>query len=512
MSADAEATYQPGDAVQVLSKSSGAWVDAYVHQVLADRAVWVRYGNAQKVVPLELQPSTLRRKAAAPSLWALGQRVQVFSKSQQLWMSGVVREIWPNGSVHVQYEEAQLQESLLRRFTAVASTEAPQRSAEDQRLVNLAHESECLKATIARQQEQIDALLKQKELKDEKIEKQVQQVQVHQEAEPRQEARNADNWSCRDCTFQNIQQLQECEMCGAARSLERPVKRSRKAPAVIEVPQDASPVRDLSAGPREFLRQATQVVEANASQSALQENHELREADLSEATCKSKLGVEVFRAIGLLKRLCNHPLLAANSEAPEEPEVPEAEDAEPGKMVERMLKNFGHMMLSRSHSAGCQWNLKRDVTSLVNQSAKLQCLSSLLPALAADGHRTLIFSQGVRMMDLVEICVLKRLGITYLRIDGQTDVNARNERVQKFQSESQHYSCMLLTTRVGGYGLNLTSADRVIILDPAWNPAVDMQAVDRAHRIGQEREVKTYRLIMSGLIEEPLGEAMDGQR
>lgn len=111
----------------------------------------------------------------------------------------------------------------------------------------------------------------------------------------------------------------------------------------------------------------------------------------------------------------------------------------------------------------------------------------------------------------VEICVLKRLGITYLRIDGQTDVNARNERVQKFQTESQHYSCMLLTTRVGGYGLNLTSADRVIILDPAWNPAVDMQAVDRAHRIGQDREVKTYRLIMSGLIEEQnFGEAMDG--
>lgn len=65
----------------------------------------------------------------------------------------------------------------------------------------------------------------------------------------------------------------------------------------------------------------------------------------------------------------------------------------------------------------------------------------------------------------------------------------------------QKPGCMLLTTKVGGYGLNLTSADRVIILDPAWNPAVDMQAVDRAHRIGQEKEVKTYRLIMSGLIE-----------
>lgn len=152
-------------------------------------------------------------------------------------------------------------------------------------MVDLAHESECLKATIARQQEQIDALLKQKELKSEKIEKSMQQVQ--QEA-PRQELARNDNWACRDCTFQNIQQLQECEMCGAARSLERPVKRSRQTPpAVIEVPQDAFAVRDLSAGPREFLRQATQVVEANAcaSQSALQENHEVREADICEATC-----------------------------------------------------------------------------------------------------------------------------------------------------------------------------------------------------------------------------------
>ena len=99
---------------------------------------------------------------------------------------------------------------------------------------------------------------------------------------------------------------------------------------------------------------------------------------------------------------------------------------------------------------------------------------------------------------------MRRLGITYLRIDGQTDINTRNSRVQKFQNEPEAYSCMLLTTKVGGFGLNLTSADRVIILDPAWNPAVDMQAVDRAHRIGQEREVKTYRLVMSGLIEDKM--------
>ncbi|CAJ1352309.1 unnamed protein product [Effrenium voratum] len=224
---------------------------------------------------------------------------------------------------------------------------------------------------------------------------------------------------------------------------------------------------------------------------------------IHEANNKSKLGVEVFRAIGLLKRLCNHPALAlpatpeawrdflaggsGGEELPadEADEEEEVEPVEPGKAVERMLRG-----------------LKRDAMSMVAQSAKLKCLSALLPAMS--GHRTLIFSQGIRMMDLVELFVLRRLGITYLRIDGQTDINTRNSRVQKFQNEPEAYSCMLLTTKVGGFGLNLTSADRVIILDPAWNPAVDMQAVDRAHRIGQEREVKTYRLVMSGLIEDKM--------
>merc|ERR1719215_2000330 len=108
------------------------------------------------------------------------------------------------------------------------------------------------------------------------------------------------------------------------------------------------------------------------------------------------------------------------------------------------------------------------------------------------------------MMDLVELCILKRLGITYLRIDGSTDVQSRADRVQQFQNEPDAFQCMLLTTSVGGYGLNLTGADRVVLLDPAWNPATDAQAVDRVHRIEQKREVRVYRLVMSGLIEDKM--------
>jgi len=242
-----------------------------------------------------------------------------------------------------------------------------------------------------------------------------------------------------------------------------------------------------------------------------------------DANSKAKLGLEVFRAIGLLKRLCNHPVLglplllpgaweaflreagrasgkAAGKRRRQEPAptaaadaVPAAEDdgddpaASAGRAVEAMLRK-----------------LPRDRESLLTQSAKLRCLSKMLPALVARGHRTLVFSQGVKMLDLTELCVLKPQGIGYLRIDGQTDAQTRTARVRSFQSEPEKSQVMLLTTGVGGYGLNLTAADRVIILDPAWNPAVDMQAVDRAYRIGQQREVKTYRLVLSGLIEDKI--------
>merc|ERR1719305_2046522 len=108
------------------------------------------------------------------------------------------------------------------------------------------------------------------------------------------------------------------------------------------------------------------------------------------------------------------------------------------------------------------------------------------------------------MLDLVQICCLKPNNLRCLRIDGQTDTKERAEKVKKFNTQLERFQCMLLTTTCGGVGLNLTSADRVVLIDPAWNPAVDAQAVDRAFRIGQTREVRVYRLVMSGLIEDKM--------
>jgi len=248
---------------------------------------------------------------------------------------------------------------------------------------------------------------------------------------------------------------------------------------------------------------------------------------IREATAKSKLGIEVFRAIGLLKRLCNHPqlilptvkpgqwkeLLAEATDSLPEPAVPEdavvPSEAPPDELAEAGLSNGSAGQVSDDARAGrsaetMARRLPRSADDLLAQSSKLRCMALLLPALAKRGHRTLIFSQSVKMLDLVQICVLKPHGLRCLRIDGQTDPSTRAQKVAKFEKQLDRFQCMLLTTGVGGVGLNLTSADRVVMIDPAWNPATDAQAVDRAYRIGQEKEVRVYRLVTSGLIEDKM--------
>jgi len=108
------------------------------------------------------------------------------------------------------------------------------------------------------------------------------------------------------------------------------------------------------------------------------------------------------------------------------------------------------------------------------------------------------------MLDLIQSCVLRRLGLKFLRIDGTVDVKLRDLKVEKFQSSGSKYFCVCLSTQVGGVGLTLTAADRVILVDPAWNPAMDAQAIDRSHRIGQDRAVVVYRLIGASAIEDKM--------
>ncbi|CAN7995170.1 unnamed protein product, partial [Ixodes hexagonus] len=150
-----------------------------------------------------------------------------------------------------------------------------------------------------------------------------------------------------------------------------------------------------------------------------------------------------------------------------------------------------------------------DKETLVTDSGKLQVLDSLLCRLKSDGHRVLIYSQMTRMIDLLEASpthlhpaeYMWHRKHTYMRLDGSSKISDRRDMVADFQTRSDIF-VFLLSTRAGGLGINLTAADTVVFYDSDWNPTVDQQAMDRAHRLGQTKQVTVYRLVCKGTIEE----------
>ena len=133
-------------------------------------------------------------------------------------------------------------------------------------------------------------------------------------------------------------------------------------------------------------------------------------------------------------------------------------------------------------------------------AGKLQAMAILLRELKRGGHRALIFTQMSKMLDILE-SFLNLHGHTYLRLDGGTGVEKRQRLMDRFNNDEKVF-CFILSTRSGGLGINLTGADTVIFFDSDWNPAMDAQAQDRAHRIGQTRDVHIYRLVTEHSIEE----------
>jgi SNF2 family DNA or RNA helicase len=135
-----------------------------------------------------------------------------------------------------------------------------------------------------------------------------------------------------------------------------------------------------------------------------------------------------------------------------------------------------------------------------DDSGKLVALRDLIQTSIDGGHRVLVFSQFVSMLTLIRHA-MEADGVAYEYLDGST--KDRQSRVENFQREDGP-PVFLISLKAGGSGLNLTAADTVIHFDPWWNPAVEDQATDRAHRIGQTRVVTTYRLIAKGTIEEKI--------
>eukprot|EP00796_Vickermania_ingenoplastis_P010759 gene10759-7487_t len=138
----------------------------------------------------------------------------------------------------------------------------------------------------------------------------------------------------------------------------------------------------------------------------------------------------------------------------------------------------------------------------VFSGAKVPLALALLRQQIAEGHKCLVFSRSKRVLLLLSL-VLGEAGVGCVRLDGETKADQRAEVVQQFNASSDTYVC-LLSTQVGGIGLTFQGASCVLLLDPSWNPAVDNQAVDRVHRIGQTRDVHVFRLVTCGTVEEKI--------
>ncbi|KAF8249851.1 hypothetical protein K440DRAFT_542631 [Wilcoxina mikolae CBS 423.85] len=149
--------------------------------------------------------------------------------------------------------------------------------------------------------------------------------------------------------------------------------------------------------------------------------------------------------------------------------------------------------------------------SIVTESGKMMLLERLVPELIKRGHKILIFSQFKKMLDIIEDWAEYLHKWEVCRLDGGVSQDIRREQIRKFNNEDKA-RIFLLTTRAGGLGINLTSSDTVIIFDSDWNPQMDLQAQDRAHRIGQTKPVVIYRFATANTVEQTLLDKADGKR
>ncbi|GJD00554.1 Lymphoid-specific helicase [Colletotrichum higginsianum] len=148
--------------------------------------------------------------------------------------------------------------------------------------------------------------------------------------------------------------------------------------------------------------------------------------------------------------------------------------------------------------------------SIVTSSGKMLMLDRLLPTLFARGHKVLIFSQFKTQLDILQdYCELRKWNAC--RLDGSVSQESRRDQIKEF-NQNPDFKIFLLSTRAGGQGINLASADTVILFDSDWNPQQDLQAQDRCHRIGQTRPVIVYRLATKGTVEEELLLSADAKR
>ncbi|KAK7753648.1 putative ATPase [Diatrype stigma] len=233
---------------------------------------------------------------------------------------------------------------------------------------------------------------------------------------------------------------------------------------------------------------------------------------------EDKLDDEEFEA-KLAQELAARDALSDEEEPLDEEELERAETLELAK-IQIADKKLGNPLMqlrlvcNSPHNFYSPWAFDTRVAvdeSIVTSSGKMLLLDRLLPALFERGHKVLIFSQFKTQLDILhDYCAeLRRWNVC--RIDGSVAQDDRRRQIKDF-NEDPDFKVFLLSTRAGGQGINLASADTVILFDSDWNPQQDLQAQDRCHRIGQTRPVVVYRIATKGTVEEELLLSADAKR
>ncbi|KAF8744257.1 chromatin remodeling protein, partial [Rhizoctonia solani] len=207
----------------------------------------------------------------------------------------------------------------------------------------------------------------------------------------------------------------------------------------------------------------------------------------------------VFQSLQYLRKLCNHPTLVVKDASDEAALI--GRFAIKGETNAKGIRDIRHapkLLALRQLLNDCGIGAASSEDGETLKSGEdTDPISSQ--------HRVLIFCQMRQMLDIIEEDLFRPLmpSVTYMRLDGSTPANQRHGVVQTFNSDPS-IDCLLLTTSVGGLGLTLTGADTVIFVEHDWNPMKDLQAMDRAHRLGQKKVVNVYRLITKGTLEEKI--------
>merc|ERR1719429_1085694 len=196
---------------------------------------------------------------------------------------------------------------------------------------------------------------------------------------------------------------------------------------------------------------------------------------LQDASAGGKKGAAsgakaLMNTIMQLRKLCNHPFMFQHIEEAYAKHIGSATDIITGPDIYR-------------------------------SSGKFELLDRILPKLKESGHRVLMFCQMTQCMTIIEDYFHFK-GYKFMRLDGMTKADDRADMLKEFNAPDSEYFIFILSTRAGGLGLNLQTADTVIIFDSDWNPHQDLQAQDRAHRIGQKNEVRVLRLMVVNSVEE----------